>query len=186
MAAEEASVPTPVSPELRAPEGYDEKETQEGAGGRTFLIFRDVKRLYALDAAFVNLLAEAHRPVWVPSPSKLLLGVIHLHGQFIPLCDLHRALGHQAEDLEGPGEMLESRLILLEIDGRKLAFNVPTVLTLVEVSESAIHPMSGAIPGQPAVSDRGLLSGFFEEAGEAVTVIDARKLLSALKAVEAA
>lgn len=186
MAVEDGNAQQEPAPSEQRPGMNEEVDLLEISDSRTFLIFRDGSCLYALDALCVQMLAEAQRPVWVPSSNKQLLGVVHLHGQFIPLFNLPRVLGFEAEQIQGPGEMLESRLIVLEIDGRRLAFNARTVLELVEVSESAIQPMSGGLTGPSPRADRGLLAGYFEEAAGVVTVIDARKLLSALKAGEAA
>jgi chemotaxis signal transduction protein len=182
MAEPEANVPTGTSPVAPIPGRSEEEALTDLGDSHTFLIFRDGRRLYAIDASAVHLLAEAETPVWVPSPNKMLLGVIHLHGQFVPMFNLKRLLGIEEEPSAGPAELLEARLIVLEIDGRKLAFTVPVVIELVEVHDSSIHPMSADPEGLSTVADSGLLTGFFEEAAGVITVIDARKLLGALKA----
>jgi len=65
--------------------------------------------------------------------SKYHLGVINLHGQIVPVLDIKQCLGLQRRTAN-----LHDCIIILEVDDRKAAIIVDTIIDIIEANASDI------------------------------------------------
>lgn len=100
-----------------------------------FVICRIGREEFAIDVLSVqeiNRLVEVTR---VPKTPHYVEGVINLRGRIIPVLDLRRRFG-----LSASAQTLQSRIVVVSVQGKLVGFIVDSVVEVLRVPKSAIEP----------------------------------------------
>jgi purine-binding chemotaxis protein CheW len=100
-----------------------------------FVICRIGQEEFAIDVLSVqeiNRLVEVTR---VPKTPRYVEGVINLRGRIIPVLDLRRRFG-----LTTSTQTLQSRIVVVSVQGKLVGFIVDSVVEVLRVPKSAIEP----------------------------------------------
>ncbi|MBI4278557.1 MAG: purine-binding chemotaxis protein CheW [Armatimonadetes bacterium] len=118
----------------------------------------------------------------LPRAPAIALGVINVHGQVVPVLDIHRRFGLPSRPFG-----VEAHLLLARTSRRTVAFPVDEALGVMEVSREtlvspeAILPGTGHVAGIVALPD-GLL--FIYDLDTFLSLEEERQLTEALRETE--
>jgi purine-binding chemotaxis protein CheW len=130
--------------------------------------FRVGRQEFAFDILQVERILRYSAPSPLPKAPGFLEGVMPYGESAVPVIDLRKRFELEAAIRE------ETRLMVLELDGQRIAVLVDEVLEVLRVDSTAITAPSPIVSGLAAV----YISGIVTRPGRTVIILNARKLLS--------
>lgn len=130
--------------------------------------FKVGRQEFAFDILQVERILRYSDPAPVPKAPAFLEGVLSYEGSAIPVLDLRKRFEVQAP-LDD-----DTRLMVLELEGQRVAVVVDSVREVVKVDSGAITAPGPLVSGLAAVYIAGILS--YPE--RTIIILNARKLLS--------
>jgi purine-binding chemotaxis protein CheW len=130
--------------------------------------FRVGRQEFAFDILQVERILRYSAPSPLPKAPGFLEGVMPYGESAVPVIDLRKRFELEAVIRE------ETRLMVLELDGQRVAVLVDEVLEVLRVDSTAITAPSPIVSGLAAV----YISGIVTRPGRTVIILNARKLLS--------
>ncbi len=143
------------------PEEEEEREVYE-----TWVEFRLADELFALPVAQVREILRVLEVTPVPHPPFPVIGIINLRGRALPLLDLRARL-----DLPTPAPDAESRVVIVESEGRRIGLLVDAVERVAKLAQSAMRPPEAA--AEPAET-----RGFHLTDGRETRLLDLTAILT--------
>ena len=105
----------------------------------------------------------------VPQAPAEIEGVINLRGKIIPVMDLRQRFGLESRERDN-----QTRIIVVEVDGRVLGFIVDRVRQVLPISRSIVEPA----PDMVATIDSQFISGVGKLPDRLLILLDLDHLLS--------
>lgn len=130
--------------------------------------FKVGRQEFAFDILQVERILRYSDPAPVPKAPAFLEGVLSYEGSAIPVLDLRKRFEVQAPLND------DTRLMVLELEGQRVAVVVDSVREVVKVDSGAITAPGPLVSGLAAVYIAGILS--YPE--RTIIILNARKLLS--------
>jgi purine-binding chemotaxis protein CheW len=130
--------------------------------------FRVGRQEFAFDILQVERILRYSAPSPLPKAPGFLEGVMPYGESAVPVIDLRKRFELEAVIRE------ETRLMVLELDGQRIAVLVDEVLEVLRVDSTAIAAPSPIVSGLAAV----YIAGIVTRPGRTVIILNARKLLS--------
>jgi purine-binding chemotaxis protein CheW len=130
--------------------------------------FRVGRQEFAFDILQVERILRYSAPSPLPKAPGFLEGVMPYGDSAVPVIDLRKRFELEAVIRE------ETRLMVLELDGQRIAVLVDEVLEVLRVDSTAINAPSLIVSGLAAV----YIAGIVTRPGRTVIILNARKLLS--------
>ena len=107
--------------------------------------FRVAGQLYGIDIMQVHRVLVAQEPVPVPGAPPHGRGMVDLHGQLVAVLDLRRLLALPGDGRQG------RRLLVLQWDGRRVAFVVDGVDARLRVARDDVLERPGEVGGDAVI-----------------------------------
>lgn len=130
--------------------------------------FRVGRQEFAFDILQVERILRYSAPSPLPKAPGFLEGVMPYGESAVPVIDLRKRFELEAVIRE------ETRLMILELDGQRIAVLVDEVLEVLRVDSTAIAAPSPIVSGLAAV----YIAGIVTRSGRTLIILNARKLLS--------
>lgn len=132
--------------------------------------FRVGKETFGLPIGMVQEILRPMPVTAVPGAPAHVEGVINLRGKIVSIVDLRKHCGaaNPADDKR------KNRIVVAEVQGRRIGLMVDAASEVLKISESAIEPPASLF-GDAEV---GFVTGVAKLAGRLVILVDAEKLLS--------
>jgi purine-binding chemotaxis protein CheW len=130
--------------------------------------FRVGRQEFAFDILQVERILRYSAPSPLPKAPDFLEGVMPYGDSAVPVIDLRKRFELQAVIRE------ETRLMVLELDGQRIAILVDEVLEVLRIDSTAITAPSPIVSGLAAI----YIAGIVTRAGRTLIILNARKLLS--------
>ncbi len=130
--------------------------------------FRVGRQEFAFDILQVERILRYTAPSPLPKAPAFLEGVMPYGESAVPVIDLRKRFELAAAIRE------ETRLMVLELDGQRVAVLVDEVLEVVRVDSTAISAPSPIVSGLAAI----YIAGIVTRSGRTFIILNARKLLS--------
>ena len=130
--------------------------------------FRVGRQEFAFDILQVERILRYSAPSPLPKAPGFLEGVMPYGESAVPVIDLRKRFELEAVIRE------ETRLMVLELDGQRIAVLVDEVLEVLRVDSTVITAPSPIVSGLAAV----YIAGIVTRPGRTVIILNARKLLS--------
>lgn len=122
------------------------------------LLFRLGAELYGLPVTSIQEVAEPERLFPVPSAPDIFLGAINCHGSVVPVIDLPRLLGFDADERD-------ARLIVVDSALARIGLAVSRL-------EQIVEPDDGEEVGHQAVTDAACVAQIREHDGRMIHLLD--------------
>jgi purine-binding chemotaxis protein CheW len=130
--------------------------------------FRVGRQEFAFDILQVERILRYSAPSPLPKAPDFLEGVMPYGDSAVPVIDLRKRFELQAVIRE------ETRLMVLELDGQRIAVLVDEVLEVLRIDSTAISAPSPIVSGLAAI----YIAGIVTRAARTLISLNARKLLS--------
>jgi purine-binding chemotaxis protein CheW len=130
--------------------------------------FRVGRQEFAFDILQVERILRYSAPSPLPKAPDFLEGVMPYGDTAVPVIDLRKRFELQALIRE------ETRLMVLELDGQRIAVLVDEVLEVLRIDSTTIAAPSPIVSGLAAI----YIAGIVTRAGRTLIILNARKLLS--------
>jgi purine-binding chemotaxis protein CheW len=130
--------------------------------------FRVGRQEFGFDILQVERILRYSAPSPLPKAPGFLEGVLPYGESAVPVIDLRKRFELEAMIRE------ETRLMVLELDGQRIAVLVDEVLEVLRVDSTAIAAPSPIVSGLAAV----YIAGIVTRPGRTLIILNARKLLS--------
>jgi purine-binding chemotaxis protein CheW len=133
-----------------------------------FVTFRVGSQEFALNIFQVERILRYTKPATLPKAPDYLEGVVPYAGGIVPVIDLRKRLNVEARLRE------ETRLMVLELEGQRVAVLVDQVLEVLRVDTRTITAPPPMVRGLAA----GYISGIIARPGRTIVVLNAGRLFS--------
>jgi purine-binding chemotaxis protein CheW len=133
-----------------------------------FIVFRLGIQELALDIFQVVRILRYALPAQRADTPAFVGGWLQFDGGPVPLIDLRLRLGLPAEEQE------ETRIMVLDLEGRRIGVVVDQVVEALKVDTRTIGPPDTAVAGLPA----GLVSGVATRPGRSIAILASSRLLA--------
>ena len=158
-----------------------EKAT-EGAELRQLISFSVGEEEYGLELPRVKEVIRVRQATWLPRAPSFVKGIINLRGDVIPIIDLRDKFGLASREYTA-----QTRVIVVEVEGRLLGLVVDSASQVVRISADMIEPP----PAVPGGLSHGLITGVGKIDERLVILLSADSILTAdektaLSAIDAA
>jgi purine-binding chemotaxis protein CheW len=130
--------------------------------------FRVGRQEFAFDILQVERILRYSAPSPLPKAPDFLEGVMPYGDTAVPVIDLRKRFELPA------GIREETRLMVLELDGQRIAVLVDEVLEVLRIDSTTITAPSPIVSGLAAI----YIAGIVTRAGRTLIILNARKLLS--------
>jgi len=130
--------------------------------------FRVGRQEFAFDILQVERILRYSAPSPLPNAQGFLEGVLPYGDSTVPVIDLRKRFELEAAIRE------ETRLMVLELEGQRIAVLVDEVVEVLRVESTSISAPSPFVSGLAAV----YISGIVTRGGRPLIILNARKLLS--------
>jgi purine-binding chemotaxis protein CheW len=130
--------------------------------------FRVGRQEFAFDILQVERILRYSAPSPLPKAPDFLEGVMPYGDTAVPVIDLRKRFELPA------GIREETRLMVLELDGQRIAVLVDEVLEVLRIDSTTISAPSPIVSGLAAI----YIAGIVTRAGRTLIILNARKLLS--------
>jgi purine-binding chemotaxis protein CheW len=130
--------------------------------------FRVGRQEFAFDILQVERILRYSAPSPLPKAPDFLEGVMPYGDTAVPVIDLRKRFELPAVIRE------ETRLMVLELDGQRIAVLVDEVLEVLRIDSTTITAPSPIVSGLAAI----YIAGIVTRAGRTLIILNARKLLS--------
>jgi purine-binding chemotaxis protein CheW len=133
-----------------------------------FVIFRLGSQEFALSIFQVERILRYEAPATLPNAPAFLEGVVPYGGAVVPLVDLRKRIGLEAEHRE------ETRVMVVHFEEQHVAIVVDLVAEVLRVDIRTITPPPPMVRGLAAE----YISGMIVRPGRTIVVLNAARLLS--------
>jgi purine-binding chemotaxis protein CheW len=130
--------------------------------------FRVGRQEFAFDILQVERILRYSTPSPLPKSPEFLEGVLPYAESAVPVIDLRKRFELEATIRE------ETRLMVLELDGQRIAVLVDEVVEVLRVESTAITAPAPIVSGLAAV----YIAGIVTRPNRTIIILNARKLLS--------
>lgn len=134
-----------------------------------FVTFEVAQEEFAVDILAVHEINRMMELTRVPQAPREIEGVINLRGKIIPVMDLRKRFGLPERERDE-----QTRIIVVEVDGRVIGFIVDRVRQVLPVSRSIVEPA----PDMVATIDSQFISGVGKLPDRLLILLDLARLLS--------
>jgi len=107
----------------------------------TVIVFTVCDRRFGLPPGSVERVLRAVAVTPLPNAPGVVRGVIDLHGEIVPVVDLHLRYGLPTRDIA-----LDDRLLVARTPTRKIAMLVETVTAVVELDPGDVVAVDAVVP----------------------------------------
>jgi purine-binding chemotaxis protein CheW len=139
------------------------------AAKRQMVIFRIGGEEFAIDIMDTKEVVVMRGVTPVPETDSYVEGVMNLRGSLVPVLDLRKRL-RASGVCEGP----DRRIIVSNLDGRRVGLIVDAASEVIRVSEQMIEPVPDIVTDVGC----GYVTGIINLGGRFITMIDLRKALT--------
>ena len=134
------------------------------------VVFDLANEHYGVDIAAVEGIIKLQAITVVPHTPAFVEGVTNLRGEVLPVIDLRKRFGLPADNTRGK----DTRIVTVEIDGKKVGMVVDAVSEVLRVSDEAIEPPSPIV----TTVDSAFIRGIAKVDERLIILIDLSKVLS--------
>lgn len=143
---------------------------QDGAAVQSYILFAVAGTTYAIRSHDVQHMEMVDQVTPVPNAPPFVDGVVLSRGQVVPVMNLRARFG-----FERVGHGLRSRLLVVDLDGRRVALLADEAREFLRIPETAIQPPGDAVGGL-----RGnYLHGIATLGERVVLILNVRELIDA-------
>ena len=155
---------------------------KEAAELRQLISFSVGEEEYGLELLRVKEVIRVREITWLPKAPSFVKGIINLRGDVIPIIDLRDKFG-----LESREDTAQTRVIVVEIEGRLTGLVVDSASQVVRISADQIDPP----PSVPGGFSQELITGVGKIDDRLVILLNADSILTvdekmALSSIDAA
>jgi purine-binding chemotaxis protein CheW len=137
------------------------------------VVFELAREHYGVDISKVESIIKLQTITVVPHAPSYVEGVINLRGSILPVIDLHKRFGLQAEEASR-----NSRIVVVSTNGVKVGMIVDGVSEVLSVPEDAIEPPPPMVTTVDSAFITGIAKvGSLEKAGLAREKTDGRLVI---------
>ncbi len=111
---------------------------------RKLVTFRLGKEFYGIDIMLVNSIVDYDDIRPVPNAPNYIAGIYNLRGEIIPVINLHERFDIENIDYSGDASIINA-LIIVELNGSKIAFIVDYVHKVLSIDVNNIQPSPATI-----------------------------------------
>jgi purine-binding chemotaxis protein CheW len=116
------------------------------------VVFDLANEHYGVDIAAVEGIIKMQSITVVPHTPAFVEGVTNLRGEVLPVIDLRKRFGLPLDQARGK----DTRIVVVEIDGKKVGMVVDAVSEVLRVSDQAIEPPSPIVTTVDSAFIRGI------------------------------
>ena len=109
---------------------------------RQFISFSVGEEEYGLELLRVKEVIRVREITWLPKAPSFVKGIINLRGDVIPIIDLRERFG-----LESREQTAQTRVIVVEVDGRLMGMVVDSASQVVRIPADQIDPPPPVLGG---------------------------------------
>lgn len=136
---------------------------------KQLVVFDLGKEHYGMDILAVDGIIKMQEITSVPLSLKFVVGVTNLRGEVLPIIDLRKRLG-----LEEHEETNDTRIIVVNLDSKKIGMIVDEVSEVLTISDEDIDPTPPIIN----TVNTSFITGIAKVDKRLITLLDLRKVLS--------
>ncbi len=133
------------------------------------VVFDLASEFYGVDIGEVREIIRMQSITSVPGAPAIVEGVINLRGRVVPVVDLRKRLNLQVNE-----QTNETRIVVVDIDGRDVGAIVDAVTEVLRIPLSSIDPPSSMISDV----DSDYLRGIARLEGRLIILLDLNKALA--------
>ncbi len=148
---------------MGAKKEFDSKEVLQ------LVTFRLGNEEYSVDILSVQEIIRHMDLTRVPKAPEFVDGVINLRGKVIPVLDLRKRFG-----LDACGKTNETRIIVVEINGKTVGFKVDEVSEVLRLPADTVEDAPEILTGV----DSGYIKGVGKMEGRLIILLDVSKILT--------
>ncbi len=134
------------------------------------VVFDLAKEHYGVDIAAVEGIIKMQPITVVPHTPAFVEGVTNLRGEVLPVIDLRRRFGLPTDVTRGK----DTRIVVVEIDGKKVGMVVDAVSEVLRVADEAIEPPSPIV----TTVDSAFIRGIAKVDERLIILVDLARVLS--------
>jgi len=134
------------------------------------VVFDLANEHYAVDIAAVEGIIKMQPITVVPHTPAFVEGVTNLRGEVLPVIDLRKRFGLPVDNTRGK----DTRIVTVEIDGKKVGMVVDAVSEVLRVPDEAIEPPSPIV----TTVDSAFIKGIAKVDERLIILIELSKVLS--------
>ena len=138
---------------------------------KQYVVFKLSNESYAVDIMNVSEITEPKKNTKVPNAPDFVDGIINLRGEVIPIIDLKKRFDIVLKD---NNTYKDKRIIVVNMDDKKIGFIVDTASEVLTINENDIDPPSNIIAGD----DRQFITGIGKVEERILIILDLEKILS--------
>ena len=136
---------------------------------KQLVVFDLSSEAYGVDIGTVREIIRLQDITRVPKTPEFVEGVINLRGKVIPVLDLRKRFGLEAED---QGE--ENRIVVVDIRGQDIGMVVDAVTEVLRIPADSVEPPSSVI----ITADSDYLLGIAKLEERMIILLDLERVLS--------
>lgn len=129
---------------------------------------------YGIDVECVGEIIRYTKPTMLPKSHQSVLGIINLRDRVIPIVSFRRLFGKPEIEISN-----STRIIIVELLGRKIGFVVDAVTEVMEISEGLIEEYTDQIGGV----DEVFVTGIAKLDNRLVIILNLEKVVSLAKPI---
>ena len=145
--------------------GFDASQIDDSLQLVTFEVAQEEFAVDILAVHEINRMMDLTR---VPQAPNEIEGVINLRGKIIPVMDLRKRFGLECRERDE-----QTRIVVVEVDGRVIGFTVDRVRQVLPISRSIVEPA----PDMVASIDSQFISGVGKLPDRLLILLDLNHLL---------
>jgi purine-binding chemotaxis protein CheW len=134
------------------------------------VVFDLANEHYGVDIAAVEGIIKMQPITVVPHTPVFVEGVTNLRGEVLPVIDLRKRFSLPLDQARGK----DTRIVVVEIDGKKVGMVVDAVSEVLRVSDEAIEPPSPIV----TTVDSAFIRGIAKVDERLIILVDLAKVLS--------
>jgi purine-binding chemotaxis protein CheW len=134
------------------------------------VVFDLANEHYGVDIAAVEGIIKMQPITVVPHTPVFVEGVTNLRGEVLPVIDLRKRFGLPLDQARGK----DTRIVVVEIDGKKVGMVVDAVSEVLRVSDEAIEPPSPIV----TTVDSAFIRGIAKVDERLIILVELAKVLS--------
>jgi len=139
--------------------------------GQTYILFGVAGTTYALRSDLVLHIEMVEQVTAVPNAPAFVEGVVFSRGQVVPVVNLRARFGFDRAPID-----LRTRLLIVQIQGRRVGLMADEAREFVGIPEAAIRPPGDAVAGLSG----NYLEGVATIGERIVLILDIREVVEAL------
>jgi len=134
------------------------------------VVFDLANEHYGVDIAAVEGIIKMQAITVVPHTPAFVEGVTNLRGEVLPVIDLRKRFGLPLDQARGK----DTRIVVVEIDGKKVGMVVDAVSEVLRVPDEAIEPPSPIV----TTVDSAFIRGIAKVDERLIILVELSKVLS--------